>query len=360
MSRLAKLVSIVGISALSLALSGCSFFISDAQSRPDGNQNADAVSVLRLGYFANLTHAPALVAVERGLFETKLKPLGIALEPTVFNAGPDAVTALLAGSLDIAYLGPNPTINAYTVSNGSAVRVIAGSTSGGAALVVSKDITQISQLAGKTLATPQLGNTQDVALRYFLKTHGLSTDKTGSGDVSILPQSNAEGLSAFLLGHTAGAWVPEPWVSAYVKAGAQVLVNESDLWPNHEFINTNVVVRSEFLQKYPAVVAAFLAAHLDSLDFIATQPAQAQKIVADKIGEVTGSKQDSSVIASAWKNVAFGFDPLAKTLAVSADHAVAVGLLAPQLVKDVGGFGDLYNLDLLNAELRSRNLKPVD
>ncbi|HEX6014842.1 MAG TPA: ABC transporter substrate-binding protein, partial [Geminicoccaceae bacterium] len=201
---------------------------------------------LRLGYFANLTHAPALIGVQEGLFAEELGDTTLTTQ--VFNAGPDVVEAIFAGALDASYIGPSPTINAYGQSEGDAVRIIAGAASGGAQLVVREGIESPDDLKGTTLATPQLGNTQDVALRTWLTEEGLENSIEGGGDVTIAPTPNADTLNLFKAGEIDGAWLPEPWASRLViEAGASVLVDERDLWPDGEFVTTHLIVRTEFL-----------------------------------------------------------------------------------------------------------------
>ncbi len=217
-------------------------------------------------------------------------------------------------------------MNGYVESGGDGVRVIAGAASGGAALVVSPDITSPADLSGKTLATPQLGNTQDVALRYWLKQEGLASAEEG-GDVNIAPQSNSEGLTAFAAGQIDGAWVPEPFVSQYLDQGAEVLVNEADLWPGGDFVTTNVIVRTEFLEEYPEVVDAFLDAHVQALELIKKDPATAKQNVNDALQALTGSPIDTKILDQAWSQVTFTADPLPATLVESAAHAIDVGLL---------------------------------
>lgn len=338
----------LAVGALTLAACGGS---SGSASSTGAPASAPAVTTLRLGYFPNLTHAPALVGIQEGTFKAALKDLKVTVTPTVFNAGPDAITALFAGSLDIAYIGPNPTINGYVQSQGQAVRVISGAASGGAALVVKPEITSAADLRGKTLATPQLGNTQDVALRYWLKQQGLETTTEGGGDVSIKPQPNAEGLTAFGSGQIDGAWVPEPWVSEYVKAGAKVLVDENTLWPDGKFVTTNVIVRKEFLDQHPDIVEAFLRGHVAAVQAIEDDPAKAKEDVNLALQALTGSALDPDVLDSAWKQVTFTDDPLPKTLQESAAHAVAVGLLEQGGIDAAGGLGGLYDLSLLNKVL---------
>lgn len=319
-----------------------------------------AVKTVRLGFFPNLTHAPALIGMQEGYFKDALKPLGVSVTPTAFNAGPDAVTALFADQLDISYIGPNPTISAYTQSKGDAIKVVSGAASGGAALVVSKDINSAADLKGKTLATPQLGNTQDVALRYWLKEQGLTSTTEGGGDVSIKPQANADGLTAFSTGQIQGAWVPEPWVSEYVAKGAKVLVNEKDLWPDGAFVTTNMVVRAEFLQEHPDIVEAVLAGHVEALQEIENDPKDAKADVQASLQSLTGSTLDPQIIDSAWKQVAFTADPLPSTLVTSAQHAVDVGLLDQGEIDAAGGLpGTLYDLGPINKALAAADLPEV-
>lgn len=331
-----------------LLVAGCS-------SAPEGGTETTEITTVRLGYFPNLTHAPALIATQKGLFKSELKAIDLTVTPTAFNAGPDVVTALFANSLDCSYIGPNPAINAYVQSEGAAVRVVAGSTSGGAALVVREGINTAADLVGATIATPQLGNTQDVAARHWLAGQGFATDLEGGGDVSIKPQGNSDGLAAFSAGEIDGAWVPEPWVASYVKAGAQVLQNEADLWDGGEFVTTVILCRTDFIDQHPDAVTALLEGHLAALDFIADDPAGSQEAVNLAIAGLTGSTIDDSVLAAAWENVAFTADPLTATLVTSADHAIGVGLLEKEKVDAAGGLpGTLYSLDLLNALLAER------
>jgi len=222
---LSAVVLVVGL--LAAACGGKANTGSTSTGAPTSSAGAASAGTLRLGYFPNLTHATAIVGVEKGFFA---KALGSTkLETKTFNAGGDAVTALFGNAIDATYIGPSPTINAWKQSNGAAIRIIAGATSGGAYLVVKPDITKPADLKGKTIATPQLGNTQDVAARAWLKSQGLSTNTQGGGDVEIKPQENAQTLDTFKAGQIDGAWVPEPYASRLVDAGGKVLVDEKTL-----------------------------------------------------------------------------------------------------------------------------------
>jgi NitT/TauT family transport system substrate-binding protein len=312
-----------------------------------GGTTGDATAgTVRLGYFANVTHAPAIVGVEEGLFQKELGDT--ELETSTFNAGPEAVEALFADALDIAFIGPNPAINAFSQSDGQAIRIVAGSTSGGASLVVNQDIDTPDDLAGTTLATPQLGNTQDVALRAWLKEQGYSTDTAGGGDVSIKPQANADTLAAFQAGDIDGAWVPEPWAARLIQEGdGKVLVDEADLWPNGQFVTTHVVVRTKFLEQYPGTVKAILDGELAALDVIATNPTEAKAVTNAGIERITDKPLPQPVIDASWENLEFTADPIAPSLVESAEDAVEAGLLEPV---ELEGIYDLAILDELLVE----------
>jgi NitT/TauT family transport system substrate-binding protein len=309
---------------------------------------------VKIGYFPNLTHAPGLVADAEGFLTRRIGAGKVTTQS--FNAGPDVIQALFSGSLDIAYVGPNPTITAYAQSQGAAVRVIAGAASGGAALVVKPSITSPEQLRGATLATPQLGNTQDVALRYWLSTKGFKTTTEGGGDVKIQPQKNAAALQAYASGQLDGAWVPEPYATQFVAKGAHVLVDEKSLWPDGKFVTTNIVARTDFLAQHPETVRAFLEADLDAIALITKDPAKAQQDVITQIAKLTGQTLKADTVAASWKNLTFTADPLAASLKQSAEHAATVGLLPN---KPGDGFAKLWDLSVLNAALKSRGESEV-
>ena len=301
---------------------------------------------LRLGYFPNVTHATAIVGLERGILARALGS-GVRLTAQAFNAGPEAVEAIFNGALDAAFLGPNPAINAFTRSNGQAIRIIAGATSGGAALVVRKGISKPADLVGRTLATPQLGNTQDVALRAWLADNGLSSDLEGGGQVSVMPQANGQALEAFIAGSIDGAWVPEPWATRLVReGGGSVLVDERDLWPNGQFVTTHLVVATTFLTAHPDVVKRLLEGHVEANAYVNDHPADAQATVEKAIADLTHAKLPAGTLAAAWHQLTFTVDPIASSLSVSAQHATKLGLL-----KDAKLDG-IYDLTLLNEVLR--------
>ena len=300
---------------------------------------------LRLGYLPNITHATALVGVAEGIFA---RALGTAatLRTTTFNAGPEAVEALFSGALDAAYLGPNPAINAHAQSDGEAIRIVAGATSGGAFLVTTPAITTVDQLRGTTLATPQLGNTQDVALRSYLKENGLSSDTSGGGDVSVKPQANADTLAQFQAGRIDGAWVPEPWATRLVQeGGGRILVDERDRWPGARYVTTHLVVRAAFLDDHPDVVKRLLLGHVEATALVNADPVRARADANAQIDRLTQKPLAASVIDAAWANLTFTNDPVASSLSKSARDAEAAGLL------DAVDLTAIYDLRLLNEVL---------
>jgi sulfonate transport system substrate-binding protein len=336
--RCARVVLGVVVAAASLGLSACG-----GESEASGA----APTVVRLGYFPNLTHATAIVADKEGFFS---KHLGATkLQVSTFNAGPSAMEALKSRAIDAAYVGPGPATNAFINSQGQALTVVAGAATGGTSLVVDPSIGNAADLRGKKVSTPQLGNTQDIALRYWLKQHGLKTDLQGGGDVNVVPQDNAQIVDAFRQKLIAGAWVPEPYATRLVQAGGKVLVDERDLWPQKKFAITVLAVRTDFLKAHPEQVKALLAGDLDATDLIAKDPAKAQQDVADLIAKISGKPLKAAVIAAAWKQLEFTVDPVPSSLLTGAQHAYQVGVLeeAPKLE-------GLVDLSLLNQLLKAR------
>ncbi|MEY9895277.1 NitT/TauT family transport system substrate-binding protein [Catenulispora sp. MAP5-51] len=325
---------------------------STTTSSTAAGSTSTAAGELRLGYFANVTHASAVVGVAHGDFA---KALGATkLTTQLYNAGPAEMTALLGGQLDAAYVGPSSALSAFVTSHGQALKIVAGATSGGAELVVRPGINTVADLKGKTLATPQKGNTQDVALRAWLKQNGLTANTDGTGDVSVNPQDNAATLDQFKAGHIDGAWLPEPWASRMVlEAGAKVLVDERSLWPNGQFATTNLVVSTTFLNAHPDTVKALIDGQIAANQWITADPADAQKLVNDQLKALTGKALSAAEIQRAFSEQTATDDPLAASLQTSMDHAVSTGLLK---TTDLHG---IFDLTLLNTELAKNGLAAV-
>lgn len=342
----AQLIALVVVAAL-LGAAGGSAAYASSRHRSDS-----APATVKLGYFPNITHGPALVGVQDRIFAKALGHNKLVDNET-FNAGPAEVTALLTGSINMAFMGPSSALTGYVQSHG-ALSIVAGAASGGAELVVKPSITSVSQLKGAKLGSPQLGNTQDVALRYFLKKHGFTTTVSGGGDVHIQPESNGTIVTAFKAGALDGAWVPQPYAAELVQAGGHVLVNEATLWPKGQWATTNVVVLNSFLHAHPATVKAFLKGLLNTLAFMKAHPAKARTAANDRLKALTGKALPPSVLNAAWKGLKFTPNPLASTIRSQVRHAEAVGLL-----KNPGNLAPLFKLKLLNEDLKARGERAV-
>lgn len=319
------------------------------------SSNGGSVTV-RLAYFPNMTHAVALVGVARGTFKAALGP-NVNLQTETFNAGPALIEALFANQVDIGFVGPNPAINGYIKSQGTALRIIAGASSGGALFIVrpGANIKSPKDLAGKKFATPQLGGTQDVALRYYLKQNGLQTADKG-GSVQIIPTDNPNILTLFKAGQIDGAWVPEPWASRLIVEGnGQVFVDERSLWPDGKFDTTNVIVSKQFLDQHPDLVSKLLQADVDTVEYINSNPESAKSIVNSEIKRITGKALLRSELDLAFMHLTITYDPLASTLVQSADRAYTLGFLGASQPNLSG----IYYLGPLNQMLTKKGLAVV-
>src|SRR5512140_21218 len=290
-------------------------------------------AVIRVGFFPNVTHAQALIGrylsgQGKGWFEERLGP-GIKIEWYAFNAGPSAMEAILARSLDLTYVGPNPAINAHLKSKGLEIRIVAGSCVGGAALVVQPDssITKDEDFRGKSIATPQLGNTQDVACRAWLMSKGLKITLTG-GDANVIPTANADQLTLFQKKDVQAVWTVEPWVSRLViEAGARVYLDERTLWPETggRYVTTQLVSSAGFLEKHPDLVRKWIDAHVELTEWIQQNPDEAKKMVNAELKEITQRELAPAVLDRAWSNLEVTWDPVKASLQKSAEDAHTIG-----------------------------------
>lgn len=349
----------IGIAATVLLLAGGGVAVASAvnanntapaaEAAPAGNPAAE----LRLGYFGNVTHAPALVGVSQGYLADDLGSTKLSTQ--VFNAGPAAIEALNAGAIDATYIGPNPAINSFVKSQGESISIIAGAAAGGAQLVVKPELNSAADLRGKTLATPQLGGTQDVALRAWLAAQGYKTNVDGSGDVAINPTDNAQTLKLFQDGKLDGAWLPEPWASRLVlTAGAKVLVDEKDLWDGSltgkpgEFPTTILIVNKKFAAEHPDTVKALLKGHAKSVDWLNTASATEKATVINAaLKEAAGAELKADVIERSLKNIVFTTDPLAGSYQKLLADGVTAGTTKQA---DINGIFNLAPLNEVTGE----------
>ena len=280
---------------------------------------------LRLAYFPNLTHAPALVGI--GRYARDLP--GVVVSSKVVNAGPEAMEALLAGEVDMAFVGPSPAINTFLKSKGKALRIVAGACDGGASLMARGDapIAAVRDLDGRRVAVPQLGGTQDVSLRHFLAENGLRPRERG-GTVEILPMANADILTQFKRGGLDAAWVPEPWASRLrTEAKARTAVDERTLWPGGRFTTTVLVASQAFERRYPNVVRDFVRAHAATVAWMNAHEAEAQTLANAQLKKLSGKPLKDAVLKEAWSHVAFTTDPGASSIRAFAEAARDAGYL---------------------------------
>ncbi len=301
----------------------------------------EEITRLRIGYFANVTHAAALIANARGAWSK----LPVPVEPKVFGAGPEEMEALNAGALEAAFVGPIPALTSYLRSRGESLVIVAGAAANGAAFVVAKDsgITGPESLHGKRLAAPQLGNTQDVALRIYLEEHGLKTREQG-GDVQVMPIANPDILTLMRTGRLDGAWVPEPWIARLTsEAGARVLIDESDLWPNRRFSTAVLVVTKRLARERPDLVRALVEAHVETVAWAEAHPDEARKLVDDGIFATTHKRLPEHEMKAAFDHVVLTTDPTEAAIAKSLANGRKLGYLPP------GDASGLFDLSFLRA-----------
>lgn len=284
---------------------------------------------VRLGYFANLTHAQAVLGVASGEFAQAISPN--TLSTKVFNAGPSLIEALFAGEIDIGYIGPGPALTAFEKSHGEGVRVIAGAAANGVVIVAGPDsgINTLADLKGKRIATPQMGNTQDIAARHYL-IHEL---KQVNAD-NVLPVPNAEQSGMMSRGQIDAAWAPEPWAARLeAEAGGKVIAEEKDLWPDGEFTLTVIIVNPEFLAKHADIVEKMLGVHVQWTMRLQTNPTQQVAQLVEAMKSLTGKGLDPAIMERAISRVKFTNDPSQATFETMAQWAFDLGFskLKPDL-----------------------------
>ena len=329
------------------------------------NSNNDVSSqsrTLRIGYFPNLNHAQAVIGLQQGGdFQRILNTNNsngndsVKIESFVFNAGPSAIEALFGGQIDVAYVGPNPAINGYLASGGQGIRIISGVASGGASFVVRNDsgIESVKDLGGKKFASPQLGNTQDVALRKYLMDNGFKTTENG-GNVTVVPITPADILTLMLKMEIDGAWVPEPWATRLVKeANGKIFVDERELWPpDGKFVTANIIARTDYLKENPDIIKRLLQAHIDKTEWINENKEQAITTFNGALKKITGQTIPEDEIRDALMRLELTYDPIKESLFKMAENAYELGYLGN------GGskmdLSNIFDLTILNDILSGR------
>ena len=311
---------------------------------------------MRIGYFPNINHAQAVIGLGNGDFQRALGD-DVEVRTQIFNAGPSAIEALFADQIDVTYIGSNPAINGYVVSNGEGLRIISGAASGGAVFVVRNDagINSVTDLANKKFASPQLGNTQDVALRKYLLDNGYKTKEKG-GNVEVLPVENADILTLMIKKDIQGAWVPEPWGARLVKeANGRIFLDERELWPDGEFVTAHIVARTDYLEKNPRIISKLLEAHIDETKWINENPGEAMRLFNVELQRLTGKTIPVDEFEEGFSRMTLTWDPIKESLFQSANDAFEIGFLGdkrPDLSK-------IYDLTILNQVLKEKGLAEI-
>ncbi len=357
-----SIAAVAALPLLALAATACGY---GSEAKDDDAKKANvsaggkklSTDTVKIGYFPNLTHATALVGIQEGTIQKELG--GTRVESTTFNAGPSEIEALNAGSIDIGFIGPSPSINGFSKSQGKGLRIISGSASGGVKLVVNPDkIKTLDDLKGKKIATPQLGNTQDVAFLNWISEKGWKVDaQSGKGDVSVVRSDNKVTPDAYKSGDLDGAWVPEPTASKLVSEGAKVLLDEKDLWPDKKFVITNIIVSQKFLDEHPDVVEAVLKGSVATNKWINANPDEAKASANKALENLSGKPLPTEILDSAWESIEITDDPLAETLKTQAGYSVKSGLLKEPNLQGIYDLGPLNKI--LKAEGLPRSPTPV-
>jgi sulfonate transport system substrate-binding protein len=337
-----------------------SIFYNSNPISASNNTSGATSNALRIGYFPNLNHAQAVIGLNSGDFKKTFSKDGITVQSTVFNAGPTLIEALFANQIDVAYVGPNPAINGYVVSGGKDLKIISGASSGGAVFVVRNDsgITSPKDFAGKKFASPQLGNTQDIALRSYLIKNGYKTTENG-GNVTVTPISNPDILTLFLKKQLDGAWVPEPWGARLVKeANGRIFLDERSLWPDGKFVTANIVVRTEYLRSNPETIKKLLTLHINETLWINNHKNIAVQVFDTDLKKLTGKAIPQDELRQAFSRMDLTYDPIKESLFKSADYAYKLGFLAKGQ-KQQPDLSGIYDLTLLNNILKENGQHEV-
>jgi NitT/TauT family transport system substrate-binding protein len=332
---------------------------SDASGGGGGGGGPNTVKNLRIGYFPNINHAQAVIGLGNADFQ---KALGnnIKVQTFIFNAGPSAIEALLAKRIDVIYVGSNPAVNGYVVSEGKDLRIISGASSGGAVFVVRNDsgIVSPKDFVGKKFASPQLGNTQDIALRKYLLDNGYKTTENG-GTVTVTPVANPDILTLFLKKQLDGAWVPEPWGTRLVKeANGRIFLDERSLWKDGEFVTANIAASTDYLKNNSDVIKKLLEAHVNETIWINDHRQEAIKAFNIELKKLTGKTIPEDELRQAVSRIDFTYDPLKLSLFRSANNAYDLGFLAKG--KPHPDLSGIFDLTILDEVLKEKGLKPVE
>jgi NitT/TauT family transport system substrate-binding protein len=309
----ASIVGIILLSVLAVSMT----------SNDESNENK-----IRIAYFPNIGHAIPIVGMENGFFQNSLGDQ-VKIETRVFDSGPQAIESLFGNSIDLAYVGPGPAINGFLNSENHNVKILAGAASGGASFIVHPDseINSATDFAGKKIAAPQIGNTQDVSLRNYLSENGLRTAEKG-GSVIVYNIPNPDIYTLFVKGDIDGAWIPEPWATILVtELNGKRLFHEEDLWPNQEFASVLLIANANFVEKNPESITNLLKSHHETATWINQNPIETRIIFNNFLNSHLGQPLSDDIVDVALSNIVITADPLPDSVYSFAEKANALGYL---------------------------------
>jgi len=305
---------------------------------------------LRIGYFPNIGHAIPIVGIEKGFFEESIGDQ-VKIETRVFDSGPQAIEALFANSIDVAYVGPGPAINGFLNSENNNIKILAGAASGGASFIVhpNSEINSASDFAGKKIATPQIGNTQDVSLRNYLSENGLKPAEKG-GSVIVYNISNPDIYTLFVKGDIDGAWVAEPWATILeTELGGKRLFYEEELWPNNEFASVLLIGNIDYFENNKKFMLPFLNSHLETTIWINEHPIETRIVFNNFLNSYLGQPLSDDVVDIALSNIAITADPKPNSVFTFAERADALGYLGRNGY-DLSGIFPYFDINSLEEE----------
>lgn len=301
---------------------------------------------IRVAYFPNITHAVPIIGMEKGTFENQIGN-NTVIESMLFDAGPQVIESIFAGSIDIAYVGPGPAINGFLKSENHNVKILSGAASGGASFIVhpNSKIDSVADFEGKRIAAPQIGNTQDISLRSYLSENGLKPAEKG-GSVIVLNIPNPDIYTLFAKGDIDAAWVPEPTATILVQQlDGKRLFNEEELWPENKFASVLLIAREEYVRQNPEVINKWLEAHQQTVDWINSNPEQTRMIFIQFMKKETGKFLSEKLVDESLSNLEITSDPIVSSIHTFAKRADSLGYL--------GRHG--YNLDGIFLDINSNS-----
>jgi len=293
-----------------------------------GNYSETNQDKLRIAFFPSIGHAVPIVGLENGIFQEKIGEQ-VKIETKIFDSGPQVIESIFAGSIDIAYVGPGPIINGFLKSDGNDIKILSGAASGGASFIIQPNsgLDSIENFDGKRIASPQISNSQDVSLRYYLTSNDLKSVEKG-GTVFVLNISNPDIYTLFAKGDIDGAWVPEPWATMLVEElGGVRLFNEEKLWPDEQFASVLLISRTDYLENNPVIIQNWIKSHEETVSWINSNPDKSKTIFSEFLKKYMGKSLPPKIIDESFSNLEITSDPIKNSVLTFAERADSLGYL---------------------------------